>query len=625
MKPFSLIVIGHVDHGKTALVRALTGTDTDQLKEEKARGISIALGFAAMRLDNMVIHFVDAPGHERFVRKVAAGVSGANAALIVISATEGIQTQTREHIEIATLLGLEHAIIAITKSDLIPSKDHAARIAMIKSDLKDTVFAEASIYLCSANTNHGLDDLKNGLLQTYNDLPKPDISDAIYFPIDRAFHIDGHGTVVTGTVHSGVIRSDNKLSLSRGLKTVSIRGLETHGRRISAAYSGNRAALNLRGIASHEIHAGDILYSADFYRPSHYCDVCISLTQNTGISLKHMQAVRVLLATGQHIARVSLFGNRTLKQGASAYAQLRFDAPVTAYGGQRAILRSLSPAGTIGGVIILDPNASFAKARDRRRQHTLNTITDGDIDQIATALATEHGGIAKLEDIARLYRTPALDVNHGHLSSFTKIQSDLVAPTHTLRKLRQTFIENLTAFHVATPLKLGAQRDDVIPQRTNGSLIAFIEAALVNEGKLQIGQNGFALTSHNPMSSLTNRQRNQMEHMLSTLKEAGLKPPSTTALQSLVPDGEALLALLIYRGRALALKNVALKQTIVFASDTLSAAAQTLRNTYKDKVEFTTSEARATLATTRKYIVPLLEHFDVTGITIRNGNSRHIA
>ncbi|WP_373009608.1 selenocysteine-specific translation elongation factor [Hyphomonas sp.] len=624
MKTCPVIVIGHVDHGKTSLVRALTGIETDRLPEEKARGLSITPGFAYRQCGDVMIDFIDAPGHEDFVRAMVSGASGARAALIVISAVEGVQAQTLEHLQIAESLGIHEGIVAITHADRLSKGEYAACEAGLRAALSDTRFCDAPFIFCSSTTREGLGAFSDALEQLGIRSNSRVPVFAAFLPVDRVFVAEGYGTVVTGTLHGGSINVDDALVLGPKAQSITIRGIQVRGQKSSQANAGERTALNLRGISAHQIKPGDILHPPNAFVPSVQCDVSISLSPRASRPVKHMEQVRILYGTAHAVASVRLYDGKQLNPGTSAVAQLRLPTAITTYAGQHAIIRSLSPAETIGGAIILDPLAPANNAQKKRRLETLKSAWCGDTSGIASALARENLGIARIADICRLARSPAAKVRTELGAMFVDVTDTLVAVSSTVEEVKESYIARLQSCHEACPLKPLTPRAHMRVPHTAWELIEFVEGLLVLDGKLVLSGADVALLTHAPLNHLTAQLQERMASIIAKLKESALAPPASDSLL-IDPVDADLLALLIHEGTVIRLNNVSLKQSLVFHSCAIAAAIRTLKSSYPGQTAFSTGEARATLKTTRKFIVPILEHLDSRGATVRIGDARYMA
>lgn len=624
MKTCPVIVLGHVDHGKTSLVRALTGMETDRLPEEKVRGLSIAPGFAYRQFGDVMIDFIDAPGHRDFVRAMVSGASGAHAALIVISAVDGVQAQTMEHLEIIEALGIIDGVIAVTKSDRISGAENAAYESRLREALSGTRFCTVPMVFCSSTNGQGINALEDALEQLALGSTATEPVSSTFLPIDRVFIVEGRGTVVTGTLHGGRVRAGDTLVLAPSGQSLNVRAIQVHGRDVSEACPGERTALNLRGISADQVKPGDIVQEPGAFAASSQCDVLISLSTRASRPLKHLQQVRVLYGTAHAVATLRLFEGKQLIPGASAFARLRLPTEMTSFSGQQVVIRSLSPAETIGGAVVIDPAPTKNRVNKRLRLETLNAAECGDIPRIAAALTREHLGVARIADICRLGRTRAETVRADLGAAFVDINNALVATSSTISEVRERYIARLECFHAAFPLKPFAPREPKHVPHTAPELVDFVESALALEGNLVLSGGEAALSAHDPHNYLTASQEDRMARLAAELKEAGMRPPSLETLIADAIDAD-LLNLLIHEGTAIRMNNISLRQTIVFHRDAVADAAGTLKASYPGQMAFTTGDARATLNTTRKFIVPLLEHLDSKGATIRIGDMRYRA
>lgn len=617
-----VIVIGHVDHGKTSLVRALTGIDTDRLPEEKARGLSITAGYAYLQHGSAVIDLIDAPGHENFIRAMVSGASGARAALLVLSAPEGVQPQTLEHIQIVDALGIHAGMIALTKADLVTAADRESHAADLRASLAGTLFQDAPMLFCSAVTGEGLDEL-SAALAGLSRLPSIAGPHGVFLGIDRVFVSGGHGTVVTGTLLGGVLKPEDELVLGSTGEAVTIRRVQVRGSDVAMARDGERTALNLRGIASGDIKPGEVLHAQGVCSRSLNVDVAIEIPSHAGRGLRHMEDIRVLYATSHAVATARLLDGKQIGPGEKGFAQLRFAAPIAAFAGQRAIFRSLSPQQTLGSAVILDPVAAPAKAGKVLRCATLKAAELGDRRALANALAVEQAGIVRLQDFARLARVPDSQVQSVLGDGFVEIAEGILATAASAELASESYLARLVAHHQANPLKLHALRSDIRDLRLEPALTIHVETTLATIGAIRVTGASVALSAHRPVDHLTPEQAARMERLASHLKLEGLAPARQESLIR-EPCDEDLIELLIDAGTVIRLFNVSLKQTLLIHAEVLRDAARILRESFPGETGFTTGEAREALKTSRKYIVPLLEFFDGAGITRRNGDTRYV-
>ncbi len=620
-----VVVIGHVDHGKSALVRALTGTQTDRLPEEKARGLSIALGFAHRAYPGGILDFVDAPGHEDFIRTMVAGATGATAALVIVSAADGVAAQTREHVRIAVHLGLTKGLVVFTKSDLVSAAGRDGLEADCLAEIEALGFSPQDTVFCSAHTGEGLDVLHTALAGLFEEREVPPGPNGAFLPIDRVFSPAGVGTVVTGTLQGADLTPDGAMVLGFTGGAAPIRRIQVHGAEVSHAVPGQRVAVNLRGVGADAVRRGDVLCEAGRFEASSRLLVRLHLSADPAISLKHAQEVRLLLGTDQVIADVRLLEDRRLEPGAQAFAELRLAAPVVAFAGQRAILRRLSPAQTLGGALVLDPAPPPIRRRDPAMIDVLHAVEQGDAAALVDRLAARGRGVFPWHDVTRLTRGPAppeidaglADLGHG-----------VRARESDLDTARDAIEAQLAACHGAHPLKAGIPLADLknpLPVRFDPRLIDHAFRLLMRAGVAKVQGGYAALSSHDPLAHLSGPQAAALASLERALREGGVVPPEPATLAALVPDGEVLLELLTGCGRAVSLYNHALRRFVVFHGDSLAEAARRLSEAFPPPLAFTTGAARAALDTSRKFIVPMLEHFDAEGLTVRDGDQRAMA
>jgi selenocysteine-specific elongation factor len=614
MKTCCVAVIGHVDHGKTSLVRALTGIETDTAPEEKARGLTILPGFAYHTYDDGIIDFVDAPGHEDFIQAMVCGASGAQAALLVIAADDGISAQTLEHLQIAGLLGISQGVVAITKSDLLPPAQQSLFLDRLKATLADSALADAPMLFCSATSGDGIDEIHSALqslLRNSHNVPVPRHT---VLPIDRVFTVTGRGTIVTGTLAGGPLAISDDLALQPKGQPVPLRGLQCRGADRKIAYAGERVALNLRGVDAADVNRGMVLSKPE----AGHATTCIDVVFNTiGTTLKHMQEVRVLFGTTSTIASLRLFGGGKVAAGETPFAQLRFRTPVFGYEGQRAVLRSLSPAQTLGGVTFLDCDAQPTRAGDKTRISLLQAIETQAPAAIARALCAAQGAVALVEDISRLARS-AKQISATDIGpAFEPIGKTHTTTTDAIAARCQSLLTALTIYHTQHPLHLMAPRS-AVGLNALSHLQLHVETTLLQSGQIIRREGSIALASHDPFAQMSEAQSTQINTLEQAILTSGLTPITT------VPADQDLIALLISTDRVVRIENVGLKQSLLFHVDVLHAAAVALNAAIPLDSPFTTSQARTALTTTRKVIVPVLEYFDEINVTQRSGDARQM-
>ena len=614
-----VIVIGHVDHGKTALVRALTGMETDRLAEEKARGLSIALGFAHCEMAGGTLDLIDAPGHEDFIRTMVSGASGAQGAMLVVSAVEGIAAQTREHVQIARLLQVPVAVVAVTKVDLIPEATLPARLAEIADTLAAQGVTGAELVPCSATTAGGTDHLRQVLARRFNALPARAAPMGAFLPVDRAFTLAGRGTVVTGTLLGGALAVGAALTVQPSGAATVVRGLQARGAARERVAAGERVAVNLRGIALEDIARGDVICTGG--QGATLCmDVWLTVSDMAPRPVKHMQDLRVLWGTAHEVATLRLMGGGQIAPGGAGLGQLRFRRPVVGFAGQAAVLRQLSPATTLAGAVILDPQATAVGAGDRRRLAVMQAAQQQDGTALASALCAQGRGVALWPDFVRLARC---DATAALPTGVVRLSPEHIALADDLATVQTAVVATLQRFHTDQPIKQGAalavlQR--VTPLR---GLVPFAQAELHRGGEVVLRDGLVSLARHDPFAALAPQQLARLTEIEESMRTGGTSPPDVRQFDA--PDDADLIALMVAQGRLVSLANIALKQQVVFHAATIGHAQRSLAASFPPPTAFTTSAARTALGTTRKFIVPLLEHLDALGMTLRDGDTRQIA
>ena len=602
---------GHIDHGKTALVRALTGVDTDRLPEEKRRGITIELGFAPLTLDGVEMSIVDVPGHEAFVRTMLAGATGVDLALLVIAADEGPMPQTREHLAILTLLGVRAGVIALTKSDLV----EAEWLAMLTEDVRALVAGSplegAPIVACSAITGAGLPELRAALAAAARNVPARDAADLVRLPIDRAFTVKGTGTVVTGTLWSGTLDRDATVVLHPGALPARIRALESHGAAVASAMPGHRIAVALGGLERAEVsRSGVVVRAEDAWRESTVLRADVALL-DAAASLGPRTRVRFHLGTTDVGARVSVVGGR-LENGTTVPARLVLDAPVVARAGDRFVLRTASPPLTIGGGIVTDPHPPGPRSKPF-------AAAGASVGERAEWMVRECGGagLAVADLPVRLGVLPSVAAEYPPTRApFVRIGTRLF-DTALRDTLRTRLTSNVSSFHAAEPLAAGLPLE-----RARTSLGAATElfddilGELVRKEKLVVQGSVVARKGFSPASGARDAQR--LDDIAAALLAGGGEPPSVPELAAKFgPDTPALLRLLEKQKRA-----VAVASDRYFSPEAVSSLLATLQAGLVAGTPVTASQVRETLGLSRKFVIPLLEYLDRRGISRRDGDFR---
>ncbi len=594
---------GHIDHGKTTLVKALTGIDTDRLKEEKERGISIDLGFAHAALgEDLRAAFIDVPGHEKFVRNMLAGSTGVDVLLLVVDAREGVQPQTREHFEISRLLGIRRGVVAITKADLASPEDARAQL---EEFLRGSFLEGAPRIAVSAVTGSGLDELKAALTMAAGDSKQS--SGFARLPIDRSFSVKGHGAVVTGTLASGKISRGEELELFPPATRVRVRSVEVHGQQVGDARAGERTALNLAGIDAKEMRRGMTLASPGRLRLTSQVDVMLELLR-AAPPLKHRAPVHFHAGTAEAIAEVRLLESLDpMKPGSAAAVRLELREPMLLLPGDRFILRSFSPVTTIAGGMIGStwaPPSKRAELAARTR-----ALAGADLaGQLSRFVEESEHGLSLDDAVARTGRT----LEEIHMAS-TVTGGWLVNPQWRERKAREV-ADALRAYHAAEPLRPGMSREALRAQvGAPAHLFSALLQGVVSEGEL------VRLESHRvKLDSAQEKERARLEAVFC---DAGLAIPSIqeALAKSEIPAAKArtILEGLLKSGRL-----VRVNQELAIHADAAAKLREMLAS--RKGVKFSVPEFKDWTGVSRKYAIPLLEWLDRQRLTRREGEVRVI-
>ncbi len=621
---------GHIDHGKSALVEALTGTHPDRLEEEKRRGITIDLGFAFLEEDGVRFGFVDVPGHERFVSNMLAGAAGLDLVLLVIAADESIKPQTREHFDICRLLGVKRGVVALTKSDLVDT-DTAGLVRLeVEEYLRGTFLQDAPIVSVSARTRAGLPELKRELHGVALDVRGKDAAHHFRLPIDRAFPIKGFGSVVTGTLISGSVCGGDEVELLPECKLLRVRGVQSGGKAVESATAGQRTAVNLAGIEHTALKRGMVLAAPGKFRGTRRIDTRLELLPSAP-KLKQRGKVHFHAGTSETVADVFLFGRNELALGQSAFAQLRLEEEVLVLPGDRFIVRQFSPVTTIGGGEVLDALARRPLQRDMGRVAFLETLESGDKMEILSSMAERSLGGVALQEIAA--RTGWLDQEirdvAGKLtaSGRTKNVAEplLLIPAKAFEETRQKIAARVERFHKENPLLPGISREDLrasLGRRVRGETYRTALEELVAQKKLEL--QGELVKRAGASITLEPEEARAKEQIETAFAVAGLTVPAVKEVLSKLPveakRAEKILQMLL-RDKSL----VRITPELIFHRDALAHLKQRLSAYKKTKGDrISVPVFKELTGITRKYAIPLLEYLDRERVTRRAGDERVI-
>lgn len=629
MKNIIIGTAGHVDHGKTTLIKAMTGTNTDRLKEEQERGMTIDLGFASLRLPNgQDVSIVDVPGHERFIKNMLAGAGGVDVALMVIAADESVMPQTVEHLEILELLEVRRGVVALTKSDMVDPEWLEVVEEDVRKALSRTFLAEAPIVPVASTVGTGVPELLAALQEAVEHIGGRDPLGSFRLPVDRVFSMTGFGTVVTGTLLAGTVRVGDPVGIEPAGRTTRVRQLHVHGKKVESAAAGSRVAINLVGLEIEDLARGDVVTSPGTLKASHLIDLRLNLLQNAAKPLKSGSRVRLHVGTAEIIGRMVLLGKDELRPGDQSYAQFRSETPTAAFRGDRFVIRTYSPMVTIGGGVVIDPAAIKHKRHDEAVISGLEASSKGTpaeaVEQalkqatVGATIAeiTKNSGIADAPEIVRalLESGGAVELDGGRVLHAARL--GLIAD-----KVR----EGLTQFHSRNPLKPGMSREELRNSAASGfdsRLFASILAHLESSGAVRTSDTLALLPDFEPR--LTPAQQTAMEGMSTRLHDAGINVPSQEELLETggLPTSGAreVLDLLVYKGEV-----VKIAEGMYFHHSTIQHAESLVREHLQKTGKITVSEFRDLTNSSRKYALPILEYFDSRKITRRVGDERVLA
>jgi selenocysteine-specific elongation factor len=628
---------GHIDHGKSALVRALTGVDPDRLPEEKRRGITIDLGFADLELGDLRIGFVDVPGHERFIKNMLAGAHGIDLLALVIAADESVMPQTREHFDICRLLGVSNGLVVITKKDLVDEE----MLALVEDEARELVhgsFLEnAPVVTVSSRTGAGLDDLKSRLTEMGRRVPPRSQDFTMRLPIDRAFSMKGFGTVVTGTLISGKISEGEELELLPSRTNVRVRGLQVHNKSVREAHAGQRTAVNLAGVDTAQIERGMVLAPVGRLRPTQIVDVWIDMLPGASRAVRSRSRVRFHAGAAEVLGRVRILeGSQQIAPGSSGLAQLRLEAPVVAVHGDRFILRSYSPAETIAGGVIVDPFAT--KHRGREMAHTLELLRSLMSDERATKFeafvqtAGDRG--LRFNDLAAATgwtnEVLARVASEVQKTGAVLEVGGLFIARSNLDRLSDAVVAEVERYHKREPLARGMLRETLreklfahsAPELFNG-VIARLEA----QSKV-VSEKDIVRSSKHSVG-LSEQETELSKHIEQIYLAAGVEAPTIdeamTKANVAAPQrnqARKILQLLIDDRTLVRIQAEMFMHTKVVQE--LKTKLQTYASQHEPDRLIDVPGFKDLAGVSRKYAIPLLEFFDREQVTRRAGDKRLI-
>jgi len=626
---------GHIDHGKTSLVKALTGIDTDRLPEEKQRGMTIDLGYAYLDLDlGQRVSIVDVPGHERFVKNMLAGATSINLVLFVIAADDGIMPQTIEHLEIINLLGIRHGLVALTKKDLVTDEWLAIVQEDIKNILKGTSLEDAPIVPVSTVTGEGIETCKTIIKNLIAQIKTHDDVRVFRLPIDRSFTIAGYGCVVTGPIMGGQISVEDEVEIFPIKEIVRIRGIEVTGERVDTAFAGQRAAVNLAGAKSSEIKRGYELSIPGYLQPTKIVDASLRLIKNAKTPLKNRARIRFHMNTSEVMGRVILLDREQLNPGEEALCQFLLENLITTEREDRFIIRSYSPAHTIGGGRALRYNTMRLKRFKEETLKTLKILAGGNLSEIVEQVYLnnvvrrgERPFTLTIDDVSRQVNIhPSVAekiiadfVRKGVFMKFSVEGKNVIFhKTHVL-SLKERILNELRKFHKDNPLKMGTDETHLktlLGKNINPLLITTALSSLRNEKAVKVTDNKLSLA--NFKIEVSTQDKGMAEKIEGLFLKAGFAPPSMEEVcVKFGASSKTVISLLTEQK-----KLIEVEKGLCFHATALEKLKENVKEYILKHGPISVAQFRDLTKTTRKYAVPLLEYFDSTHFTKRTGDVR---
>lgn len=631
MKHLILGTAGHIDHGKTSLVKALTGIDTDRLKEEKERGITIELGFAHLELPGDIrLGIVDVPGHERFVRSMVAGVGGMDMVMLVIAADEGVMPQTREHLEICHLLGVKKGLVALTKRDMVDDDWLALVIDEIQEYLGGSFLDGATIVPVSSRTGEGVETLRTALTELALNVAEKESEGPFRLPVDRVFTMTGFGTVVTGTLVAGEIRVGDEVEILPSGRFCRVRGIQTHGSKEEKGVAGQRVAVNLQGVEHSEVERGAVVVPRGVFRTTRTVDVRLDYLASAPRELKHRSGLRLHSATYEVPAQVILLERDHLEPGEAAFVQLRLKSPVLLLPGDPFVLRAYSPRTTVAGGRVLDPAPPRRRRRSEAALELLNSLNEGaDADKIRYLIGESlYSGLPKDELLLRsglsekrLDAALAPLLSDGEAVLAVRDQRIFLS-RDAYEGLKAHLRKEVEEYLLGNPMKEGIGKEELkgrMPKRSDLRFFGSLLLALEKEGKAAVDRELVRLPGRQKAAGVDHADlRAKIEKIL---QEGGSEPPTLKELCDglKLVEKEALghLGILAREGRV-----VKVKGDLFYAAEPLSSIREKLVSSLREKGEINPGEFRELTGLSRKFSIPLLEYFDWEKVTIRVGDKR---
>ena len=629
MKQIVLGTAGHIDHGKTSLIKALTGIDTDRLKEEKERGITIELGFAHLELpDGKLLGIVDVPGHEKFVKNMVAGATGIDFVALVIAADEGVMPQTREHLEICKLLNIGHGLVVLTKTDMVEPDWLDLVREDVREYLSDTFLADSPIVEVSSVTGEGLKELIQAIVDLVRQIPERDQGHIFRLPIDRIFTMKGFGTVLTGTTASGKIRTGDEVTVyPQGIHT-RIRGIQVHNKVVEDVRAGLRTAVNLQGVDRTMMQRGSILATKGSLRPTYMVDVTLDLLPSAPKKLKNRAKVRFHSGTSEIISTVILLDRDKLEPGETCYAQIRLDQPTAVLRKDRYVLRSYSPVRTIAGGEILNALPKKKKRFSEPALSEMKVLHGGTLNEIIETFVSS-GRFQGVEEAELSFLTNTGKKKLDEALKGLKAQKRIIlydkersALIHAdfLKKAKDEVIGTIEQYHKDFPLKSGLLKEELRSRTTgakNQKFFNYLMNQLFQEDIIVQEKEIVRLKDHRV--TLAQDQEKARRKLEDIYLNSGLQPPYFKEMRDKLPGntGADVIEVMLKDGIL-----VKIKEDLYFHRNAIDGLQKTLTDFLKKNGEITTPQFKDMTGASRKYTIPLIEYFDRSQVTVRVGDSR---
>lgn len=632
MKHLIIGTAGHIDHGKTTLVKALTNIDCDRLKEEKERGITIDLGFAYFDLPSgRRAGIVDVPGHERFIKNMLAGVGGMDLVLLIVAADEGVMPQTAEHLHILSLLQVPKGIVVLTKADLVDEEWLELVLLDVRERVQGTFLEHAPIIPVSSVTGVGLDELTKEIDRLCEDVSPRDANLPFRLPVDRVFTVQGFGTVVTGTLLSGTVRPGDSVEVAPSQLPVRVRGVGVHGKQVEMALAGQRTALNLAGVTVEQMRRGDVLCSPGLLAPTMMLDVRLSILSDVDKMVSNRERVRLYSGTAEILCRVVLLDRDVLLPGESAYAQLRLEEPIAVLAGDRFVLRSYSPMITIGGGSVIDPLPLKRKRYRERGIAELMVLESGSTGEIIAQLLLKFPDRLVTRDevlkmVARQDRDEALEdmLAAEVVASIRADDVEYLFHRDTIAQLRSRAVKILDEYHRRFPLRAGMPKEELRTKVFSGASSRVFSSLLLElqaDSQIRVAQRTVALDGFTV--SFTGKWSRPRDVAVALFRQQLFAPPTMEEVQDATrlsnEDARELVDALVE-----AQELVKVAEGLYFHLDAVNAALRVVLDHFARESELSLAAFRTYIDSSRKYALPLLEYFDQKKITLRVGEVRKL-